>query len=452
MDRELSNRNVSTYPHLDRSNNLNDIRNVANIHKVAKSRAKEKKFNGETNLHIASHAIMKLSQQPNHCLPFNWNEMSDRIELNHSRDNLFYRAFAAQKPLKDGIHCREHNLFRRNKHSLQENLKSNDSDQEIPKRTGKKRAETKLKENVSLTEELTEEMLMAASEQRILHWATDEKTRTFPLQHLIESCSKKCLMKVFDCVKDNIAALINHKYGSHFIFKLLESDDQIVQFLEPFCREHLRELCYLEYACRVLRKLVERSSDFRKFVMSIIKSDLGFFTHGADARYLVLCGILHSETEEERDVISDYITKDLKLWSANRNVKLILMAFIERCSPDLLDRTYSLLQLDRCFYCYLHDRDSCQILLRFMERKHAPTVELFIEALRSDVFRLIKAIFFGYIVGQLLVKEELRYISSRIDTILRSISDDVFRKIASKPPIYLVYSGAVSIYSLALER
>lgn len=452
MDRELSNRNFSSHLQLDRISNINDIRNTTSCKKVIQSRGNEKQVHGAKNIQIGYHPFAKLCDQTDPCLPINWNRMSERIEYNHSRGNLFYRAVAAQKPLKDGIHCRDHNLFKRSSRSLQQKPSSNDSEQEILKRTGKKRAETKLKEELSISESLTEELLMAASDQTILNWATDEQTRTFPLQLLIESCSKKCLMKVAECVKTNVAVLINHKFGSHFIFKLLESDYQIIPFLEPYCRENLQKLCYLEYACRVLRKLVERSSEFRRFVMSIIKSDLDFFTHGADARYLVLCGILHSETEEERDVVSGYISKDHKLWSANRNVKLILMAFIERCSPDILDHTYTLLQLDRCFYCYLHDRDSCQILLRFMERKHAPTVELFIEALRSDVLRLIKAIFFGYFVGQLLIKVELRYISSQIDVILRSVTDDEFRKITAKTPTYLVYSGAVSIYSLALTR
>ena len=246
--------------------------------------------------------------------------------------------------------------------------------------------------------------------------------------------------------------VINNKYGIYFLLRYIDLDPRVFDILILYSKQNLMVLAHLEFACRVMRNLAEKSRPFRLFVMNAVKNDLTFFTKTPDSRYLVICGIMNAESEEERDVVTALVSNEHRIWSSNRNVKLVLMTYIEKYSEEKLDQLYRLLRMDRCFYCYLHDRDSCQVLLRLISRRHKGMINDMMILLTSDVYRCVKGIFFGYLIGEMLMNKEVREVSYDIDKHLRSVDDDVMRQLSAHTATYLVYCGAVSIFSLVMDN
>ncbi len=380
-----------------------------------------------------------------------WKKLSDRIEANHGSGNLALRARPAELPLKDAVHMRFHDL------KLLRNLprkQSGKSDSTPPAKvkTSPLCGPLEAAQLVPAAQAIPSAELCEASDQSLLEWATRSKISSMSLQASIEGCSEVCLDRLFGFSRNYLNLLVAHRFGSYLIQKLLMRDKRMTSLLNDFCQAFFFKLATDEYSSRIMQRLIELSPAFRRFAMLTFKNDLELYTKGVAAGFLVSAGVLHSQSEEERDVISNHIKKGgpHKILE-NKYFKKILVSYLSVCSAEKLDKLFTWLRFDKGLRYFLQDKHSCFILIKYLERHHQKSCAAILDALKSKTLSIIRMKFFGYFIGQLVKKQETAPVCLEICKTLRSINSDDFRKLLREPILYQVYCGSISILNL-IER
>jgi Pumilio-family RNA binding repeat len=378
-----------------------------------------------------------------------WKKLSDRIEANHSSENLTLRARPAELPLKDAVHMRFHDL------KLLRSLPRKQSE-----RSDSSLAQPKVK-SLPLTgppaaselgptaQAIPAAVLCEASDESLLDWSTRSKISSMALQASIDGCSEVCLDRLFGFAKNCLDSLVAHRFGSYLIQKLLVRDRRMASLLTDYCQAYFNKLATDEYSSRIMQRLIELSPAFRRFAMLTFKSDLELYTKGVAAGFLVSAGVLHSQSEVERDVISNHIKKGSphKILE-NKYFKKILVTYLSVCSAEKLDKLFVWLRFDKGLRYFLQDKHSCFILIKYLERHHQGSSAALLDTLKRKTLSIIRTKFFGYFIGQLVKKKETALLCLEISKTLRSVYSEDFRKLLREPILYQVYCGSISILNL----
>lgn len=381
-----------------------------------------------------------------------WSDNSIEIESNHIFSNLSLRARAAQLPLKDGVHMRFHTIHNKDRGSPQDVYRV-ETIGEIPKLQLLDDPLTRNKlSQIELDSDLTEKEFRVASSENILDWATQSKSSSLMLQNFVEGCSEVSLVKMVQFIGVNIGSLVSHKYGSYLLQKMIVRDPNVLEGVSSYCKAHFLELANNEFSSRIMQRLIEQSQDFRKYSMSCFKLNLEPYLQCVAAGFLVSSGIVRSQSELERDIISDYLRSNPSTWIENKYFKKIVVTYLDKCSEEKMNAFFVLLNIEDSILSYLQDKHSCFILLKFLERGHIETTTLLINSIKNRPMEAIRLKFFGYFVGQLLKKDEVRDLAFKISLILRSLSQENFRQLMKETVMYQVYSGALSVVALIGEQ
>ena len=378
-----------------------------------------------------------------------WKKLSDRIEANHRSGNLSLRARPAELPLKDGVHMRFHDVKLLRSSPCKQSGRS-DSSKPHPKGKNLPLGGPPLAaDHDPATQAISSAVLCDASDRSLLDWSTRSKTSSMALQASIDSCSEMGLDRLFGFVRNNLDFLVAHRFGSYLIQKLLVRDGRMAALLTEYCQAFFYQLANDEYSSRIMQRLIELSPTFRRFAMLTFKSDLELYTKGVAAGFLVSAGVLHSQNEEERDVIMNHIKKGSphKILE-NKYFKKILVTYLTVCSSEKLDKLFSWLRFDKGIRYFLQDKHSCFILVKYLERHHHKSCAAMINTLKRKTVSTIRTKFFGYFIGQLVKKQETVRICLEISETLRSINREDFGNLLREPVLYQVFCGSISILNL----
>ena len=380
-----------------------------------------------------------------------WKKLSDRIEANHCSGNLALRARPAELPLKDAVHMRFHDLKLLRSFPRKQ---SERSDSSLPQPKAKNLASAGPPAPVSAEfgpapQAIPQAFLCEASDESLLDWSTRSKISSMSLQASIDGCSEVCLDRLFGFAKNCLDLLVAHRFGSYLIQKLLVRDKRMSSLLTDYCQAYFNKLATDEYSSRIMQRLIELSPPFRKFAMLTFKSDLELYTKGVAAGFLVCAGVLHSQSEEERDVISNHIKKGSphKILE-NKYFKKILVSYLSVCSDEKLDKLFVWLRFDKGLRYFLQDKHSCFILIKYLERHHQRSSAALLDSLKRKTLSIIRTKFFGYFIGQLVKKKETTVLCLEISETMRSVNSEDFRKLLREPILYQVYCGSISILNL----
>jgi hypothetical protein len=370
-----------------------------------------------------------------------WKKLSDRIEANHSARNLKFHALAAQLPLKDSVHMKYHDTV------SGEKLKAKTKNGSL---LGSSSLKAENLPDLSLheqpkSEEISTSAFQEASFETMLRWATESKTSSVRLQRFCQDCPVDCLLRLAELVQKQPSMLLTHRFGSYLVQKLIQRCSSSLGNLVRYCRLHFAELAKNEFASRALQKLIEHSSAFRAFAMSTFKSDLELYTKDVASGYLVACGILQAQSEEERDILSDYLRSGKNKWYESKYTKKVIIVYLSVCSPDKLDTFFLSLQVGPNLLLFMQDKHSCNILLTFLVRRHALAQSLVLRKLTRNPLQLIRTKFFGFFIAEIAKESQTSELAAVIGSVLRSISQENLRALLHEAATYQIYSGAVSL-------
>ena len=390
-----------------------------------------------------------------------WTDQSQRIDSNHSQVNLHFKATAAKQPLKDGVHMRFHEVRTQvpecSESAMNNQVRSNNNDifstptQQTIK-AGPSAEADRISKAAAPEERISKAAFYKVSKTDLYSWATQSKASSLSLQFFAERCPPECLDRLSDLVKSNLDTLIIHNFGSYLVQRMLTRDRRLAQYLIGYCQSNFVLLANNEYSSRVMQRLMELSAPFRIFAMKSFRYNLSSFTEGVAAGFLVSAGILKAHTEEERDIFTFSISKEIPTQLLeNKYFKKILVTYLACCSEERLDVIFELLGVEDSIISFLQDKHSCFVIMKFLERKHRQTASALFRSIQYSPIEAISAKFFGYFIGLLIKKEETRPLIPKVSAQLRSISRAKFICLLEEPVLYQVYSGAVSVTFLALN-
>ena len=370
-----------------------------------------------------------------------WKKLSDRIEANHSARNLSFRALAARLPLKDCVHMKYHEVASGEKRTKKAN---NDSLLGSSSLRAESLVDSSLQDTPQ-SEEISTSAFRDASFETMLRWATESKASSLRLQRFCQNCPEDCLSRLAELVEKHGPKLLTHRFGSYLVQKLVPRIGTSLSELARYCRLHFAQLATNEYSSRALQKLIEHSPAFRSFAMLTFKSDLELYTKDVASGYLVTAGILQARSEEERDVLSDYLRSGKSKWYESKYAKKVIIAYLSACAPHKLDSFFHSLQIGPNLLLFMQDKHSCNILFTFLARRHALARSLVLNSLIRNPVPLVRTKFFGYFIAEISRESQTSELAADIGSVLRSISQDNFRALLNEAASYQIYSGAVSL-------
>ena len=374
--------------------------------------------------------------------PYSWRCQSESIESNHGIDNLRFIALCAQKPLKDRVYKRYHNM-----QSIQEMILNQSKEQpatpEEPPRIDQ--GELELASFQGEFVQIDESLVYRESMNQLLSLATQNKANSMVLQNLAGHCSAGCATKLSLLVVENHRKLISDRYGSYLVQAMVKRDPEVERVVEKTSTADFASLVHNEYSSRVMQRLIEISDTFRTFVMDSFKKQMGIFIQSVSACYLISVGILNSQSESERDVVSGYLNNKTVSWHTNKYFKKILICYLSACSEDKLNSMYKKLFRKRSLLWYLSEKYACLVLLKFIERNHLPTKDLVFSKLEKDPFAIIRLSYFGFFIGELIRSNAVHGLGTAIYLRLTSMTRPELLRLYDNCAVFQIYSGSVTI-------
>ncbi len=372
------------------------------------------------------------------------------VESNHEGSNLRFRATAAEKPLKDRVYKRFHNLrpqralFPKSTDSQQESV-GRACSQETPQ------AEPAQPQSLQVwcdgrETTLTESLMNSVGLSTLLGLATESRQSSVALQEFVRQSDGPALGRFVSLVGEHLPDLLTDKYGSYLVQALVLKQPAVRSRVEAACQRDFSSLVHNEFASRVMQRLLEVSADFRSFAMQAFKSDLKSFIQSVSACYLISVGILNSQSESERDVVSEFLSKRSISWTANKHFKKILVCYLSVCSGEKLNYMHRKLLKKRSVLWYLTEKFACLILLKFVERNHGPTKRLVLNKMRKDPVGVSKLSYFGYFAGESVKLDAVHGMAAGLHAVLTSsLTRAQHRSLLQDALVYQIFCGAVSV-------
>ena len=375
--------------------------------------------------------------------PYHWLSLSESIEFNHGIDNLRFIALCAQKPLKDRVYKRYHNM-----QSIQEMIQNqlNEQPANLQEPQSLELGELQPVSNQGESVQIDESLVFRESMSQLLSLATQNKANSMVLQSLAGNCSAECAAKLSLLVRYHHRKLICDRYGSYLVQAMVKRDPEVERVVEETSTQEFTSMVHNEYSSRVMQRLIEISDTFRTFVMESFKKHMGIFIQSVSACYLISVGILNSQSESERDVVSEYLSKRSISWTANKYFKKILICYLSACSEEKLNYMHRKLLKKRSALWYLTEKFACLILLKFVERNHAPTKRLLLNKIKKDPVGVSRLSYFGYFAGETVKLDAVHGMAAGLHAVLTaSLSAAQHRSLLQEPLVYQIYCGAVSV-------
>ena len=374
--------------------------------------------------------------------PYHWLSLSESIEFNHGIDNLRFIALCAQKPLKDRVYKRYHNM-----QSIQEMIQNqlNEQPANLQEPQSLELGELQPVSNQGESVQIDESLVFRESMSQLLSLATQNKANSMVLQSLAGNCSAECAAKLSLLVRYHDRKLICDRYGSYLVQAMVKRDPEVERVVEETSTQEFTSMVHNEYSSRVMQRLIEISDTFRTFVMESFKKHMGIFIQSVSACYLISVGILNSQSESERDVVSGYLNNKTVSWHTNKYFKKILICYLSSCSEDKLNSMYKKLFRKRSLLWYLSEKYACLVLLKFIERNHKPTKELVYGKLEKDPFAIIRLSYFGFFIGELIRSNPVHGLGTAIFRRLTSMTRPELLRLYENCAVFQIYSGSVSI-------
>ena len=382
--------------------------------------------------------------------PYLASSVASRVESNHAGSNLRFRATTAEKPLKDRVYRRYHSL------QLNRALfpKSTDSLQESAGLAGSQdAAQAESAQPLSLQVwcdgrevTLSQAFVDSAPTGALLRLATESKGSSMALQEFVRQADGPDLARLVAVTCEHLQVLLTDRFGSYLVQALVLRLPAVRSRVEAVCSQEFDDLVHNEFGSRVMQRLIEVSAEFRSFAMHTFKLDLKSFIQSVSACYLISVGILNSQSESERDVVSEYLSKRSISWTANKYFKKILICYLSACSEEKLNYMHRKLLKKRSALWYLTEKFACLILLKFVERNHAPTKRLLLNKIKKDPVGVSRLSYFGYFAGETVKLDAVHGMAAGLHAVLTaSLSAAQHRSLLQEPLVYQIYCGAVSV-------
>ena len=382
--------------------------------------------------------------------PYCWKALSTRVESNHAGPNLRFRATAAEKPLKDRVYKRFHNL-------QQTRLlfpKSNDSQQESVGFAGSQEAaQAGPVQSQSLQVccagrevTLTESYINSIGLEALLGLATESKASSMALQEFVRQADQPALARFVSLACHHLPVLLIDRFGSYLVQALVLKSQAVRLKVQAACRHDFNGLVHNEFSSRVMQRLLEVAADFRSFAMQTFRRELKNFIQSVSACYLISVGILNSQSESERDVVSEYLSKRSISWTSNKYFKKILICYLSACSEEKLNYMHRKLLKKRSVLWYLTEKFACLILLKFIARNHGPTKRLILAKIAKDPVAVARLSYFGYFAGEAVKQDAAHGLAAALHAVLTSaLSRAQHRSLLQELVVYQIFCGAVSV-------
>jgi hypothetical protein len=382
--------------------------------------------------------------------PYLASAVASRVESNHDGSNLRFVATAAERPLKDRVYRRFHNL----QQTRVLFPKSTDSQHESVGPAGSleaPQAEPAQPQSLQLWLDgkevaLTQGLVGSVGLSTLLSLATESKRSSMALQEFVRQADGPALAQFVALVSEHLPALLTDKFGSYLVQALVLRHLAVRSRVQAACQRDFHSLVHNEYSSRVMQRLIEVSPDFRGFAMQTFKHDLKSFIQSVSACYLISVGILNSQSESERDVVSEFLSKRSISWTANKYFKKTLICYLSACSEEKLNYMHRKLLKKRSVLWYLTEKFACLILLKFVERNHAPTKRLVLNKIKKDPVGVSKLSYFGYFAGEAAKLDAVHGLADGLHAVLTSsLSRAQHQSLLQELVVYQIFCGAVSV-------
>jgi hypothetical protein len=221
----------------------------------------------------------------------------------------------------------------------------------------------------------------------LISYATESKEASMSLQSFISECPMDVIDTVREILLQNTQYLIVHRFGSYVLQRLITRDSNSLQFLSNLCQSSFTSFMKNEYSSRVMQLLIECSQSFRKAAINQMELNFLIVLESGAASHLLKACIKNSNAPEELDFVLNYM-ENYPALTSSKLFRNVLMAYMQRCSTNRLQKIAVLLKLEHRFLFYLNSKSFTSLLFLLLERGEPLTTDLFLSLLRNCPLRL----------------------------------------------------------------
>jgi len=366
------------------------------------------------------------------------------VELNHTSDNLRFRAYPGW-PVN-------HNRFLITGYALDQSSEDKPKSKSEEGNLGKRNKKEKKKiskppsehtSNQNIKEMFSENQIISASDEVLFGWATGDKTSALSLQEVIDSCAEICLERLSNFGEHNLSELIIHKFGSYTVQRLMARNPGFQEIVINYCQARIDFLASNDFASRVMQHLVQSSHSFRSFALGYAQKDIYSFVKDFSSVFFVSAAIIASDNEIEKDILTNKLAKQPKKWLANKYFKRLLVAYIQTCGQAGLDQVFDILRKQVQLSDILKDKYLTLVLLAFLERSYRPVEQDILLQLRSDLLGTLEMKYFLYLLTQVVNRTPESSYIWRLSQELSNPSPVAAKALQLDPVQYQRYSAAL---------
>lgn len=377
------------------------------------------------------------------------DSISDLIEMNQDISNLHFRASfarngnASTNRLKNTLALKSSNDNYSTDNKENSKKASGDLSHEFEKKEDELTAKKLLKgDDVKI--EATLPAICTIDQEGFLQIATKSKKDALSLQLHIESCSEDCINKLAIFCQSHLDQLLVHSVGNYTVQKLINRSPRLRRFVVQHCKPQFKLLSANEFSSRVMQRLIEKDQSFCSFALWSFRANLDSYIQGFSSVFLVSVALKSARSDEERNIFSPRLLKNVRKSMAKKYFKRVLVSYISSCDQDSLPWIFKI--ITRAFSQpsdFLKDRYSALMMLAFIERQFKSMEEMLIQSLRYQTPSILQSEMFGYFLSQLGSRDGVDRFRSNLNTTLRSLPHGIMQSITADIRLYTSFSKAI---------
>jgi len=269
------------------------------------------------------------------------------------------------------------------------------------------------------------------------------KMQSVAFQQYVSLCSDHTLNQITNCIEKDIYFIVKNEFGNYVVQRILKRDRQFVQRMEEFCMANFLDLTLDEFASRVMQALIPLSPKFRKFTLATFSQRLDLCFESISAVFLISMAISCSTDPSEYSFVRELVVGDTARLLSSKFFKRVVVSFLEKASIADLDALAK--QLDICsFVSLLSDKYRTYLLLVFLQRAHRPTLAALGREIRTNLYPLLQAKFFKFLVTSLIHSDSGEALH-QMHMAFRSVDASTLRSLHCMDKDYLRYFVYIAV-------
>lgn len=230
--------------------------------------------------------------------------------------------------------------------------------------------------------------------ETLITLATESKESSMSLQCIISDCSPDELSELTEMLSPHFSELINHRFGSFVLQRLLVHFNPSFNVVESLCRENFKELILNEYSSRVIQLLIEKSRDFGNFALFFFKSNFDQAIASSSACHLLVACLKNGPPTG----MADFIICRLKQKPSLLGKKFfhrVLLTYLNTCTESNLDKAAAIFGVFEKLTKLFNRRATTTLVQTLLQRNHQPTIDAICYQITNNPKQLFETLHFS---------------------------------------------------------